>query len=99
MGKRTYKTCWPSHIIEPQFRNSARYHLFATEFSTILAEKAIGTAYVVAPPLPTTDDWLAPSNTSVWTCHEAPALDRNLSVKKLVWVNSKTGGKRDQWSC
>ena len=100
MGKKTYKTCYRSHIIEHRSRNSARYCLFTTDFSTILTQKAIGTAYVVAPPSSTTDDsdGLAPSDTGVWTCRKAPALDRNSRVKRLIWVNNKTKEERDRWS-
>lgn len=103
--QRGLRTQWEKrlikpHIIEHRSRNSARYCLFATDFSTILTQKAIGTAYVVAPPSSTTDDsdGLAPSDTSVWTCRKAPALDRNSRVKRLIWVNSKTKEERDRWS-
>lgn len=87
-----------STIIEPRSRNSKRYLKFAAVFSTILAERAVGTAFVVVPPSTTIDDWLAPDDESVWTLHEAPALDKNLSVRKLVWINSKTGGEMDRWT-
>lgn len=100
IGKRTHETCWPSHMIQPQSRNLACYRMFASEFSTILAQKAIGSAYIVTPPLLVTDNsnLLTPSETSIWTCHEAFALEKNSRVKRLIWVNSKMEKKRDRWS-
>ncbi|MCJ1345169.1 hypothetical protein MMC31_003375 [Peltigera leucophlebia] len=48
-GKKTYKDAWPPWLIRRKSKNLSRYRQFALIFREILAEKAVGTAWVLAP--------------------------------------------------
>jgi hypothetical protein len=70
------------------------YKEFAQRFSTVFAEQATGTAYVL---LRDTSGTNGPKADSVWTKLERPALEENPNVPKIVRVDPVTFAQSNLW--
>lgn len=88
--KRTYKDCWSHALISRRSKNIARFRESARVFGEVLAEGAVGTVWVLAPPSPADSCQFAePRAGSVWASVEFPALKLNPRITRVVWVNKE----------
>lgn len=85
--KRTFEETWPAGLTRRRSRNIPRYREFARTLSKIVAQNAVGTAWVLAPPSPGDAGKMSePPQESVWASDELPALKENSKVDQVVWV-------------
>lgn len=94
-GKRTYKDCWPPHILAGK---GGPYRKCARRFSQILAEEAAGTACVVVPPLPSLPGqpsrWQEPSPNMCGVVSSIPHSGQTLESLALFGLIAKLEQKR-----
>lgn len=81
---RTFKTAYTAGFVDRRTGAGGKifYGDFAKRFSTVFAEQATGTAYVLMR-----DDPNGPKANSVWVLYERPALESSGKVDKIVKVD------------
>ena len=95
IGGRTFKTAFTAGFTDRRSGPGGRqfYSDFAKRFSTVFAEQATGTAYVLLR-----DDPDGPHPNSVWTLFERPALENGNKVNEIVKVDPATFAQTVLWT-
>ncbi len=88
-NKRTYSQCWPPELLEKRSQNAQRFKAFARMFSGVLARKAEGVAWMVAPHAQGDPGaWAESHSESVWNEVELPTLKENPNITRIMWVDA-----------
>lgn len=95
IGGRTFRMAYPAGFCERRSGAGGRtaYQPFAVRFSSVFAQQATGTAYVLMR-----DDPDGPHPNSVWAEFERPALENGGAVDRIVKVDPTRGfAQEDLW--
>lgn len=95
-NKRTYLQCWPPDLLEKRSQNVGRYKGFARIFSGVLAKKAEGVAWMVAPHAQGNPGaWAESDPDSVWAKVELPLLQENPDITQIMWVDADNHSRQE----
>lgn len=86
-------------VVDPRSGYRKRNRAFAIIFSEVMAEKAAGMAWVLAPLKPEDPSQVAePNEEGVWIQVENPTLRGNPNVSHIIWVINKDEVQSVLWT-